>query len=310
MISKRDLATDREMIEIFVKLSQEWRHGFQETFLCEITLLRGKLIFDLFAPIDDDVETESLNSAQTQILESQLLSGGIPLHLYAQFSPDKLRMMIRDARAGGPVNDELVQQLEKALVESVDKTMFKKDDEKLFEQVIRPGLNIAIDAVCDGLQLALKKKGGPIASYCTAGQDNGMALTRAAFAVLIKFQGLAQKLRELTDDAQTFDDQSPQLRQAGSARDDALLNLLDDCIFKEDILTCWSNATKMRRWLLHKKQLVSQKLEYQENAQEMEQAEIKDIIEKVVQKAEILTLFQQPKVPFKAEKDNAQISKI
>jgi len=40
------------------------------------------------------------------------------------------------------------------------------------------------------LQDGLKKKGGLVANYAKAGNNEGMILTRAAFAVLVKFQGL------------------------------------------------------------------------------------------------------------------------
>ena len=42
----------------------------------------------------------------------------------------------------------------------MEKTMFKKDEEKLFEQIVHQGRHKAIDSVCHALQLALKKKGG------------------------------------------------------------------------------------------------------------------------------------------------------
>lgn len=70
-----------------------------------------------------------------------------------------------------------------------------------------------------------------------------------------------------------------------------MLDLLDDSIFREDILTCWTNSTKMRRWLLHQKALVAEKLEYQEDSVDKEVEIIQDMIGKVVEKAEILTLL-------------------
>ena len=47
------------------------------------------------------------------------------------------------------------------------------------------------------MQHKLRKSGGPIAAYCNAGQAEGMQLTRAAFAVMIKFAGLTHVFEDL-----------------------------------------------------------------------------------------------------------------
>ena len=60
----------------------------------------------------------------------------------------------------------------------------------------------------------------------------------------------------------------------------------------------------MRRWLIHKKQLVSEKLEFEEDRETKEKETIKSIIWKVVEKAEFLSLLSKPKVAFRAEKDD------
>lgn len=60
----------------------------------------------------------------------------------------------------------------------------------------------------------------------------------------------------------------------------------------------------MRRWLIHKKQLVSEKLEFEEDRETKEKETIKSIIGKVVEKAEFLSLLSKPKVAFRAEKDD------
>ena len=64
------------------------------------------------------------------------------------------------------------------------------EDDKFLLDVIHEGRSKYQDFVMRGLQHATKKRGGLVASYYQAGQANGMKLTRAAFAVMIKFQGL------------------------------------------------------------------------------------------------------------------------
>ena len=41
-----------------------------------------------------------------------------------------------------------------------------------------------------GFQEIVKRNGGAVSDYCMVGGEQGMALTRSAFAILIKFAGL------------------------------------------------------------------------------------------------------------------------
>ena len=117
-----------------------------------------------------------------------------------------------------------------------------------------------------------------------------MTLTRAAFAVMIKFQSLTSTLQDFIQEIQACVDFGLP-REAGEERNDGLLNVFDDFFKKDEILTTWSNATKMRRWLIHKKQLVSEKLEFEEDRETKEKETIKSIIAKVVEKAEFLSVL-------------------
>ena len=51
-------------------------------------------------------------------------------------------------------------------------------------------------------------------------------------------------------------------KEEGKDKNDALLNIIEEFDQKEQLLNCWSNATKMRRWLMILKQTISAKLEY------------------------------------------------
>ena len=53
------------MIQAFVNLSQEWAEDFSKSFVTEIQLLRGSVIFGLFEPIESDNEKKPLSSAQS-----------------------------------------------------------------------------------------------------------------------------------------------------------------------------------------------------------------------------------------------------
>ena len=59
----------------------------------------------------------------------------------------------------------------------------------------------------------------------------------------------------------------------------------------------------MRRWLITKKQSISQKLEYTDDKEAKENETLKAIIDKVVKKAEFLTILSTPNAAFMADEE-------
>ena len=57
----------------------------------------------------------------------------------------------------------------------------------------------------------------------------------------------------------------------------------------------------MRRWLIHKKQNISQSIQLEDDREAREAQAIEETIRTVVEKAEFLILLQLPKLPFKTE---------
>ena len=88
--------------------------------------------------------------------------------------------------------------------------------------------------------------------------------------------------------------------EVGEERAELMLSTINSFFKGKEILECWSNATKMRRWLMHKKQLISDKFEFQDDRETKEKERLTTIIEKVVSKAEFLCSVQLPAVAFKA----------
>ena len=115
----------------------------------------------------------------------------------------------------------------------------------------------------------MKRKGDQIALSANAGQQDGLTLTRAAFAILIKFRGLLESLKDLIAEAEVAIDFNLPTEQ-GAVRNEMLVALIDDFIKGEEMLNCWSNATKMRRWLIQKKQTISAKLEFSDDKENLE----------------------------------------
>ena len=66
---------------------------------------------------------------------------------------------------------------------------------------------------------------------------------------------------------------------------------MEDCFKGDTLITCWSNATKMRRWLMHKKQLISDKFELEDNREDKEKEALRSVIDKVIAKAEFLCVL-------------------
>ena len=118
---------------------------------------------------------------------------------------------------------------------------------------------------------------------------------------MIKFQGLSETFKELAEDARNALEFTLAAVE-GDDRNEVLIQIIDDFLKKDEIVNCWLNATKMRSWLIQKKNYISEKLEYADDKEEKEKAMLKEIIQKIVTKAEFLSVLQSPKTKFKAEK--------
>ena len=212
--------------------------------------------------------------------------------------------MERDAEIGTG-NDEIIAKIREAKTLKQNEADFLTEDDKLLREVIHEGRNKYIDYICKALQLALKRKGGLVAGYCHAGQADGMRLTRATFAVMIKFQRLTDTLKELIEETAASDDFVIP-KEDGPDKDAALLLILDDFEKNEQVLSCWSNATKMRRWLITKKQSIAEKLEFSDDKEQVEVATLQQIIQKVVEKAEFLSVLELPSAAFKADEEEKE----
>lgn len=73
------------------------------------------------------------------------------------------------------------------------------------------------------------------------GGANGMMLTRAAFAVMIKFSDLSDDLLAIQDDLKTIDDPI------------VIKETIAFATSADEILNCWKSASQMRPWLQERK---------------------------------------------------------
>ena len=100
------------------------------------------------------------------------------------------------------------------------------------------------------MQSTLKKKGGLIASFCNAGQEEGMVLTRAAFAVMLKFAGLTASFTSIMDSIEMEQMSNKVFMEPGPDQISAVAGLISSAQKGDEVMKCWANATQMRRWLI------------------------------------------------------------
>ena len=82
-----------------------------------------------------------------------------------------------------------------------------------------------------------------LASISETGKEAGMQLTRAAFAVMIKFAGLLEKFDNLVD-AIDMDQMTGKIpSEVGPERTKAIITILATVEGNEDVSKCWANAT-------------------------------------------------------------------
>lgn len=123
-------------------------------------------------------------------------------------------------------------------------------------------------------------------------RENGLTVTRACFAVIVKLSGLTCKLENILQNLEfvslDFDfDLSPEAR---------LLKLKeaakDTKIYTSILLSEWCNATKMRKWLKDQVQ-PSASSTSKELSIEEEDAKIQELLGGIVAKAEFLIKLQK-----------------
>lgn len=73
-------------------------------------------------------------------------------------------------------------------------TIAPEDEDDVHACIIHPGVNIGLDEFIEVLQLLLKESREPLRPQMNILRENGMRVTRACFAVIIKLAGLTSKL--------------------------------------------------------------------------------------------------------------------
>ena len=89
----------------------------------------------------------------------------------------------------------------------------------------------------------MKKKGGLLASISETGKEDGMLLTRAAFAVMIKFAGLLGDVDNIIDSLDMEEMTGKIPSENDLDRNTSLIKVIDSVSGSNEVAKCWANAT-------------------------------------------------------------------
>ena len=83
-------------------------------------------------------------------MSSELLSGGLPMHLYAYFSIPQLEAIEKDANEGIG-NEQIIEMINEAKAKVKNKDDYLTEKEKFLHEIIHLERNESIDIVCEAL---------------------------------------------------------------------------------------------------------------------------------------------------------------
>lgn len=201
--------------------------------------------------------------AMLNIQESRLLSGGIePKHLVSLISKETQSELQTYLQI---IDDAILTQSFQA-AEGPSQSEASEDD-RILEAIIEAGKDKTTDLLITCLQKALEAKVGMARAQLA--RANGLALTRAAFAPLIKFSDLLEDFVSLVDQLQFFNEVEDKASDLP-----ALLAFLRELPQFSVVVRRWEAASKMRQWINDSKSRMTDKYE-QEAKEELLKSKIK-----------------------------------
>ena len=235
-------------------------------------------------------------------MQSDVLSGGLQTNLFAHLGEANLSLLEADASKGS-LSDVLVHIAEaKKNLQHGSPTNVLTDQDSKWLDIIKQGRNEFTDLACESLLIAAQAKVNPVdASKYSYGLEQGMFLTRAAFAIMTKFSQLGGTFSALEDAIEMEMITSPIPKEKGKAQKDAFLKIIKTVEKSDELIKLWANASKMRSWLSSKKQELGERLANQENSEELLDKELDAIIKQIEEKAEFLVALQPPAGTYKVE---------
>ena len=190
-------------------------------------------------------EEEKMNK---KILDSKLLSGGIENRFLPILSKDTVNSL----------RDLCEITADKTIKQYLQSEPKELDEDQVFMSIIHQGKDKNIDRVIDLLQFNLERK----YPWAKSAKEEGMRLSRAAFACMIKIGQLYTDFIMMVDETEvnadsiTTDDENATKKELAKE-----LSKIDsyDTIFKH-----WESSAKMRSWYQEKKKNLANKIQNEE----------------------------------------------
>ena len=311
-----------KVIEIFIKLEEVvsddlilsksedlLRNHLNEDIIKFFLWTTLKLVYSFFK-IKNKVDLNKEVKINKKILDSKLLSGGIENRFLPILSKDAVNLLLDMCEI---TTDNTIKQYLQGETKEID-------EDQVLMSIIHQGKDKDIDRVIDLLQINLERKH----PWMKSAREEDMRLSRAAFTCIIKFGKLYNDFTMMVDetgmkaDSITIDDKNAVKIELAK-----VISKIDsyDTIFKH-----WESSAKMRSWYQEKKKNLANKIEEEaeekikeESREEQKgknmltispltkktpliwekksnyQIELEKIVEKVVEKAELLIKLSLPK---------------
>jgi hypothetical protein len=195
---------------------------------------------------------------EEKILNSKLLSGGIENRFLTILSKD----------AVSSLRDLSEVTMDKVIKECLTSKSAELDEDQIYESIIHEGKDENVDRVIDLLQFHLEKKH----IWAKTGKDEGLRLSRAAFACMLKISDLYTDFVMMVDETEmnldsVDDSASPEAARKQLAED---LKILDGfkIVFKR-----FESAGRMRSWYQEKKKSWANKIKKEEEEKKKKEEE-------------------------------------
>ena len=139
--------------------------------------------------------------------------------------------------------------------------------------MMEPGINKNLDMMFEGFQAIVKQNGGAVSSYCRLGGEQGMVLTRSAFTILIKYTGLSKIVSEILEQIEVLATLNNLPTEPGTERDEVLKKEIKSVTKHDQVINNWAIASRMRKWLIQKKQSIAERVSKENDEAERDSIE-------------------------------------
>lgn len=130
---------------------------------------------------------------------------------------------------------------DKKLLQLLKEQPKEREDDKIVQSIIYKGNNESVDRVITYLQQFLERK-IPMVAYARLSGEDGMRLSRAAFAVMIKFSEFFDEFHNLVDELEMHWEDL----EGDPERETQIKDIIKSTPHYEQIAKRWESASKMR----------------------------------------------------------------